>query len=437
MKKLLIIAFVLALFVPLAATAQQIPLNFLWYQDATAATYSTDVAFWAKFKADNPDIALNQEILFSNAYHDKLTAYIAAGTLPDVFFLWPSQKDSSALIHQQKLAKDLSKLLPADLLKAYNPAALDPNQQASKMLAELPQAFTYTSTMFTNVKMLKDLGLTVPTTYAQLKALVVKLKVKNIQTVLLPDGDGWPGESCLFSTIVDRLLGSDYQNQVLAGKAKFTDAGFINALKFWQTMYTDGVISWTGIQTPYGDGPGQFASGKGAFFVDGDWRLGAFLTDPSTKVALIPPAKQATDFGLYEFPAIPGEKFAHFNPGIAGTGLAISVQVPAGSDREKAAVRLLSYWYSKDVQTINYEVGNYIPSRMDVTSDKVEPMIGIMKDWKASLTKIGYVFDGVFPPAVVNVLNPGLQAIGLGAQTPAQVAADMQKAMDSYLATKK
>ena len=93
MRGFLIFALALALFVPLAVTAQQTTLNFLWYQDATSAGYSTDVAIWQKFcKADNPDINVNQEILFSNAYHDKLTAYIAAGQMPDVFYLWPSMK---------------------------------------------------------------------------------------------------------------------------------------------------------------------------------------------------------------------------------------------------------------------------------------------------------------------------------------------------------
>jgi raffinose/stachyose/melibiose transport system substrate-binding protein len=432
MKKYLLFAIVLLAFTAIGAGAQT-TLNFLWYQDATSAGYSTDVAIWQKFKTDNPDINVNQEILFSNAYHDKLTAYIAAGQMPDVFYLWPSLKDSSALVQGKKLAKDLKVLLGADFLKDFAATALDPNQQSSKMLLELPQSFTFTSVLYTNKKLLSDLGIPLPKTYADLKAMVVKLKVKNIQTVLLPDGDGWPGESCLFSTIVDRLLGDAFQDQLMTGKAKFTDPAFVNALKFWQTMFTDGVISWTNIQQPYGDGPGLFAGGKAAFFVDGDWRTGAFLTDKGTGVALIPPANQTSDFGFMAFPQIPGEKFAQTVPGIAGTGLAIASSVQSGSDVEKAAVRLLKYYYGPDVQLLNYETGAYIPARKGITSDKVEPFVGMMAAFKNNVVKSSYVFDGVFAPEVVNVLNPGLQAIGLGAQTPAQVAAAMQKAQDALL----
>ena len=436
MKKLLFIVLALVL-VAASLSAQKIPLRFLWYQDATSAGYSTDVAIWQKFMDDNPDIDLQQEILFSNAYHDKLTAYTAAGQMPDVFYLWPSMKDSSAIVQQKKLAKDLKVLLGADFISNFNATAIDPNQQSSKMLLELPQAFTFTSVMYTNKKLLSDLKIPLPKTYADLKAMVVKLKVKNIQTVLPPNGDGWPGESCLFSTIVDRLLGTAFQDQLMTGKAKFTDPAFVAALKFWQTMYIDGVMSWTNIQQPYGDGPGLFAGGKAAFFVDGDWRQGAFLTDKSTGKALIDPAKQSTDFAFMAFPAIPGEKFPGAVPGIAGTGLAIASSVASGSDVEKAAVRLLKYYYSAEVQLQNLESGAYIPSRKGITSEKIEPFTNMMSKFYATIAKSSYVFDGVFAPEVVNVLNPGLQAIGLGAQTPAQVAAEMQKAQDALLAAKK
>jgi len=436
MRKYLLLAIVVLAFTAVSAGAQT-TLNFLWYQDATSAGYSTDVAIWQKFKDTNKDINLNQEILFSQAYHQKLSAYIAAGQMPDVFYLWPSRRDSSALVQDQKLAKDLKALLGADFLKDFVAPALDVNQQSSKMLLELPQSFTYTSVMYTNKKLLQDLEIPLPKTYADLKAMVIKLKVKNIQTVLLPDGDQWPAQSCLFSLISGRLLGDSWIDQVNAGKVKFTDVGFVNALKFWQTMFTDGVISWTNIQQPYGDGPGLFAAGRAAFFVDGDWRQGAFQTDKATGKALIGKLEQATDFAFLSFPAIPGEK----NPGvvsaIAGTGLAIAKSVPAGSDREKAAVRLLKYYYGPEVQLLNWESGAYIPSRTGLTSDKLEPFTQMMPKFYSTIKKTSYVIDGVLEPEVFNTLNAGLQSIGLGAKTPAAVAAEMQQAQDTVLAKKK
>jgi raffinose/stachyose/melibiose transport system substrate-binding protein len=418
-----------ALIVAGASAADKTTLKVLYYADASQAGYAEDVGAFDKFKAANPDIDLQMEVLFSQAYHQKLSAYIAAGQMPDVVYLWPGARDSSATVHQQKLVKDLKTVLPADFLKSFNAPALDPKQQLSGMLAELPQSFTYTTTVYANVGLLKSLGLKVPTTYAELKALVPKLRVKNIQTVLLPDGDKWPAQSCLFSTISGRLLGDEFIDAVKAGKAKFTDKGFVDALKFYEQMYKDGVINVSNIQMGYGDGPAMFAAGKAAFIIDGDWRVGAYLTDKSTGKALIDPAKQASDFELLNFPAIPGEKNKLTVSAIAGVGLGINKDLTGA--KLDAAKKLLMYYYGQENQLVKLETGAYIPTRTDVSSTKLEPLSQKLPVFYKGIPKTTYVIDGVLDPSVFNLLNDGLQGIPLGAQTAEEVAAAMQKAQDA------
>jgi len=437
MKRYLLLVLALLTLVTFGGVAQT-TLNVLYYGDATQAGYQEDIDMFNQFQADNPDITLAMEVLFSQQYHQKLSAEIAAGQLPDVVYLWPSARDSSLLIHQQKLAMDLKVLLGADFLKDFAPSALDVNQQASKMLAELPQSFTYTTSVYTNKKLLADAGLKVPTTYAEMKAMVNKLRAKNVQTLLLPDGDQWPAQSCLFSTITGRLLGDkwtanfniDANGAVPKTTAKFTDANFVAALQFYADMYKDGVINWQNVQMGYGDGPGLFAAGRAAMFVDGDWRGGAYMTDSTTGKALIEPAKQASDFTFINFPKIPGEKFPGTASGIAGTGLAITTAVKRDADVQAAAVKLLKFYYGEDWQRLKLETGAYIPTRKGVTSDKLEPFVTMMADYKNSIPTSTYVLDGVWDPSVFNTLNAGLQALGLGAKTAKQVAAEMQAAQD-------
>jgi raffinose/stachyose/melibiose transport system substrate-binding protein len=437
MKRFLIVALGLLMLVAMSAGAQKTTLNFLYYIDATQAGYAEDMEYWEQFKADNPDIDLQMEMLFSQAYHQKLAAYIAAGQLPDVMYMWPTSRDSSLLLHDKKLVKDLRTVLDKEFLANFVAPALDVKQQSSNMLAELPQSFTYTTVMYTNKKLLADNKIALPTTYAQMKAMVGKLRIKGVQTLLLPDGDQWPAQSCLFSTISGRMLGDAWTDKVKKGEVKFTDAAYVNALTFYRNMYTDGVINWQNVQMGYGDGPGLFAGGKAAFFVDGDWRQGAYLTDKSTGTALIDPAKQATDFAFMNFPAIPGEK----NPGvvsaIAGVGLGISSALPTGSDKEEAAVKLLKWYYGPEFQQMKLETGAFIPTRKGVTSEKLEPFTTMMPKYYSTIAKTCYVLDGVLDPSVFNVLNAGLQALGLGAKTPAQVAAEMQKPMAAWIAAQK
>ena len=412
--------------------AEPTVLTVLYYIDATQAGYAEDQAIWAKFSAENPDIKIQKEELFDEAFHQKVAAYIAAGTLPDVMFMWPSGR--STALHEKKLVKDLTPLLGKEFLSNFVPAAIDPNAQNSKFLAELPQSVTYTTVMYTNTKLLKDTGLAEPKAYADLKAMVPKLRAKGAQTVLMANKDTWVMQSCLFSTVTGRLLGDAWIDSVKAGKVNFSDKAFVDALGFIDTMYKDGVISRDTIQLAYGEAPALFAENKAAFQVDGDWRQGYFLTDKASGIALIDPQRQKNDFALLNFPAIPGEK----NPGvvsaIVGVGFGISSSVPAGSAKEEAAVRWMKYYYSPEVQKIKLETGAYIPSRKGITSDKIEPFTQKMPLYYASINKTCYVLDGVLDVDVYTPLNNGLQEMGLGSKNPAQVAADVQKAIEAWRA---
>ncbi len=333
MKKLFLLAITLLALAGMSLGAQQTELRFMYYIDAAQAGYLEDQAVWETFRQENPDIDLVMEILFLEPFHEKLGAYIAAGKIPDVIYMWPSMRSSSAILHGMKLMKDLTPLLGKEYLSNFVAPALVPKAQASNQLSELPQSITYTTVMYANKKLLADNGLALPTTYAQLKAMVPKLKAKGIQVVTLPDADGWQMQSCLFSTVVGRMLGDAWVDQAIAGKVKFTDPGFVAALTFIQTLFKDGVITKENILLGYGDGPALFASGKAAFIVDGDWRQGFYITDRVTGEALIPPEQQANDYAFLNFPAIPGEK----NPGvvsaIVGVGLGISNSIPKGSEQ--------------------------------------------------------------------------------------------------------
>jgi raffinose/stachyose/melibiose transport system substrate-binding protein len=430
MKKfLLVLLLVAAVFSALAE--EKVTLKFLWYLDATSPGFAEDQAVWDKFKADNPDIDLEMETLFNEPFHQKVSAYIASNQLPDVMFMWPSGRSTE--LHSQKLLKDLKPLLGDAFLNKFIPAVINPKNQSSGYLAELPQAVTYTTAMFANKALIEKLGMKLPKTYAELKAMVPKLKAKGIAAVMMANKDTWVMQSCLFSTISGRLAGDDFIDKVKAGKAKFTDKAFVSALNFVAALYKDSVLSNETLQIGYGEVPGLFADGKAAFMIDGDWRVGDFLTDKATGKALIPPARQKSDYVIMNFPAIPGEISANTCSAIVGTGLGISAAIPKGSAKEKAAVRLLQYYYSDAVLKTRLETGAFIPSKKGITSDKIEPLTAKISAYYATIDKTTYVLDGVLDESVYTPLNNGLQEIGLGTKTPAQVAEEVQAAMDTWI----
>jgi len=318
-----------------------------------------------------------------------------------------------------------------EFLKPFNAAALDVKQQASRQLSELPQSFTYTTVVYVNKKLLADNGIALPKTYDDLKKMVLKLRAKNVQTVIMPDGDQWPAQSCLFSTMVGRYLGDAWVDQVVAGKAKFTDKAFIAVLDQYKKLYDDGIINISNIQMGYGEGPALFAAGKAAMIIDGDWRVGAYVTDKSTGKALIDPKAQASDFELIALPALPKEKFPGVVSAVAGVGLGINKNLTGA--KLDAAVKLVKWYYGKEFQTMKWETGAFVPTRGDLKTDKLEPLGVKLPQYYAANSKTCYVIDGVLDPSVFNILNAGLQSIPLGGETSAQVAAKMQAAQDKLL----
>lgn len=411
------------------AADKPVVLRVLNYLDATSpSAYREITEVWEAFEKANPNIKIEREDLFGEPFHQKTEAYAAAGQLPDVIYMWPGGRSST--LHTKRLVKDLTPFL-GEMRKEFSEAALVP--QAGGYLGELPIGVTSTHVLYVNKKMLDDMGLAIPKTYQDLKAMVPKLKAAGKDVILMGAQDDWVMQSCLFSMIVGRICGDKYVDDLIAGKAKFTEGPFVKALKFYQSLYADGVLSKKALQTPYNEVNGLFASGKAPFMVDGDWKVGNFLTDPTTKQALIPPAEQK-NFVMTVFPAIPGEINADTTSTVPGVGFGMNANIPAGSEKEKAAWKLIMWLNSPEVQKIRLETGSAFPSRKGVTSDKLEPLAQERARFYGRF-KGTYVLDNVFHAKVYGPLNVGLQEIGLEISTPEQVAAKVQKAYDNWKAT--
>jgi len=414
-------------------------LTVLNYTDWTEAGAAAGQAFvWNTFKADNPDVNLEKEDLFNEPFHEKSAAYAASGKIPDVLFVWPAGR--STPLHEKKLLKDLKPLLDKDgLTSKYLPQVLDPNNQASKYVAMIPQAMTASHAMYVNTAVLKDAGLQPAKTYAELKAQVPVLKAKGYETMIMPCKDTWVMQSCMFSMVAGRFGGVGWDQKILAGQAKFTDPEFVAALDFIRQLYADGVLSQSCLGIDYGEGPGLFATNKCAYYVDGDWRAGAFITDPDTKQALISPAAQR-DILVTVLPDIAGAKVNKSNSTVLGTGWAMSAAIKSGSPQEDAAWRLIKWLCGVAVETRMLNDGGIsTPSRTDIDYSKVnlEPISQAVGNLGKEYSTATCVIDDVFHADVYEPINDGLVEIGLGTKTPAQVAADVQKAFEAWRAANK
>jgi len=421
------------------ALGDKVTLRVLFYLEATAPNAISDADLWfSTFENNNPGVEIERENLFSDPYHDKLRTYAAAGNLPDVMYVWPTTRMD--YLYNQKLLKDLKPFINKDNIKGdYLPMTMDPSQQSAGYMAMIPQSITATHAFYINMEVLNDCGLQPAKTYAELKAQVPVLRAKGYETILMAAKDDWVMQSCLFSMVAGRFGGEGWENKILNGQAKFTDPDFVNALIFIKTLYDDGVIQRSAVGIEYGEGPGLFANKKSAYYIDGDWRAGSFITDTSTGQALISPSRQEY-IRIGVFPDIEGAKINSSNSVILGVGYGMSASIPSGSIKEAAAWELVKWMTGAEVSTIRTEHGGTpIPSRndLDFNAMKLEPIqkaIGnIGKEFKTATV----VIDGVFASEVYNPINTGLVEIAMGRRTPQQVAVDVQRAYDTWKANEK
>jgi len=411
----------------------RVVIKVLYYLEASAPNAVADANLWfSTFEKNNPGVKIDRENLFDDAYHDKMRTYAAANDMPDVMYVWPSGR--SDYLHDQKLLKDLTPFINRDGIKnLYISLTMDPSQQQAGYMAMIPQGITTTHAFFTNLEVLNAVGLQPAKNYAELVAQVPVLKAAGYQTILIPAQSTWVMQSCLFSMVAGRFCGPDWHERVNAKRAKFTDPDFVAALDFIRQLYADGVIDRSQVGVDYGEGPGMFASNMGAYYIDGDWRVGAFITDSDTGQALISPAKQ-NNIKIGVFPDIPGTKINSSSSVILGVGYAMAASIPSGSDKEKYAWELVKWLTGKEVSELRTERGGTpTPSRTDLNfgAMNLEPMQKAIGNLGGEFQTATAVIDGVFPSSVYEVINDGLISLALAQKTAAAVATEVQRAFDN------
>jgi raffinose/stachyose/melibiose transport system substrate-binding protein len=416
----------------------KITLRVLSYFDITSTNSADEIAqIWDAFAQANPDIIIVREDLFNEPFHNRVEAYAAAGQLPDVVYAWPSGR--STTLHSQRFLKDLGPLIARDgLASLYTPAALDPAAQGAGYLAILPQAITSSHVFYINNEVLRDAGLSPAKTYAELKEQVPVLRAKGYDTIVMCNQESWVMQSCLFSLIAGRFCGEGWEQRILSGQAKFTDRDFVAALNFVKALYDDGVLTKATLTTDYDSVLDQFAANKAAYLIDGDWRVGAFITDQSTGQAVISPARQQ-NIQITVFPDIAGAQLNRSTSVTLGTGWGINANIPAGSPREEAAWRLVKWLSGREIQTWRLEAGGIAtPTRTDIDVNRLslEPMQKAIGNIREEYDVGTAVIDNAFHSDVYTPINDGLREIGLGTQTPEQVARGVQRAFNAWKAAR-
>ncbi|HCJ94234.1 MAG TPA: sugar ABC transporter substrate-binding protein, partial [Sphaerochaeta sp.] len=220
------------------------------------------------FEKANPDIDIDYEMLYDEAYHQKVVARLAAGDIPDLAYMgadarWgaPWKEAGQQFDHRDVIDWN------------YYDASLVPPMGPNGEVFEIPLGTSnITTVLFMNEKLMQSLGLSAPKTYADLVAMVPVARKAGIEVVGIDGADGWAWGSCLMSTIIARISGDpQWVSKAVAGQYKFTDKAFVDSLAFLEKMVKDGVISSKSVLIDYGANVSNYSNGKALFMVQGQW----------------------------------------------------------------------------------------------------------------------------------------------------------------------
>jgi raffinose/stachyose/melibiose transport system substrate-binding protein len=366
----------------------------------------------AAFEKANPNIDIQDELLFDEAYHQKVTARLAAGDIPDLAFMGADARWGKPWA-EAKQQFDMRPVIDPKIYDLSLIPAMGPNGE----IYEVPYGTSNVCTvMFMNEKLVKSLGFSAPKTYEDLVKMVPAAKAKGIEVLGTHGADGWVWGSCVMSTIIARTSGkANWPELAKAGKVKFTDPEYVSALTVLQTMVKDGVLSSKSVLIDSGTSLSNYNNGKVLFMISGQW------DGQGVNPELI------NDTKLLPYIVLPGEK------GQAGS-VAAAIQTGYGITKSGA----------KDPKVLAAAVKfiNFFNAEAEVTQRLRDGLISapILKDYKVpadmpalikekvklSKAPTTQVIDAFIDGDMNEVLKAGCQKVVTGTSTPAQAAAETE-----------
>lgn len=396
--------------------AEKVVVKAMAYGDNSNSEGVNWVRIVKEFEKANPDIDIDYELLYDEAYHQKVQARLASGDVPHFAYMgadarWgaPWKEASQQVDHRPWIdtAKYDMKLIPS----------MGPNGE----IYEIPLGTSnITTVMFMNKKLVEEMGFSAPKTYEDLVAMVPAAQERGIDVISFDGADGWAWGSCYMSAIIARLSGdANWVSKAVAGKNKFTDDVFVQSLSIIKRMLDDGLFNKNVVMVDDGASKSNFTNEKAMFMIQGQWAAGGIEQPTQDNTVLL------------AFPKLPGEK-----ANMAGS-VAAAIQVgygltKAGAADEKvrtAALKFIDYFYSTPETTQRLLDGAIVAPILKGYQIPAElPAVNVSKVQLAqrSTTQTD-VIDAFLGGAANDALNAGMQKIAAGQATPEEVAAEVER----------
>lgn len=248
----------------------------------------------------NPDSPIVTESFANDAYKTKVRTAIGAGQGPTFIYGWGGGVLRDYV--EAGSVADLTDYLAEnpEVADRYLPSVLQTGQVDGKTYA-LPNNANTPVVLFFNKTVFEEAGVTPPTTWDELLALVPVFTDKGIAPFSLGGQSKWPNLMWL-QYLTDRIGGPEVFQAIVEGKdGAWSDPAIVKALTMIQQLVDAGgfATGFSSIAADNGADRALLHSGKAAMLLQGAWVYPSFKTDAPDFVS-------EGDLGYVPFPAVEG-----------------------------------------------------------------------------------------------------------------------------------
>jgi len=301
---------------------------------------------------------------------------------------------------------------------------LDPYTIGGKVWA-MPWDVASTSAVFYNVDMFKELGLSEPSTFAELVDISNKIKEEKGIIPWIHQGKApWMWPMWFFETFAQTSGNKSLEltGDFLAGNRKFTSPEEVAAFEAIAQFYQDGILTQESLDTDTEGMRAAFAQQKAAMFYGGTWEM------PNVRDAV-------TDFevGVFEFPLVVDTAGVVPQHGGGPDGC---LAIPGFAPKENIDLQAQFLEFVSRKEFANKILQPALPllpvlTNVPPVDDPLAPELN-----SEFIPHTIRFLDWIWPVEVNDAVMQGVPAVIVGEMTPEEAAASVQKAFDTLVVEK-
>lgn len=404
----------------LMAEGEKVELTFGHFRVTQDGIDRLFIDFLEKFRAEHSDITIKEEAVAHDPYREKMTTLGASGQLPDIFMANGSMiidLASKGYVAEwdDQIANDTS------WSGAFVKGAFDDFKVNGKTYG-VPVKMAAVHTVYYNKEIFKEVGITeFPQTWDSFKDAITKLNDAGYTPIGMGNRSNVPVGSTLFSTLADRVTGTDWFNGLATGESKFTDPEFIQALETMKELVDLKAFNPDINSIDEGQGESLFYNRNAAMHISGSWFLPRLVQEA--------PEEIVANTGIAFLPAIAGGK-GEARAAAGGGGWSYAINSNLTGAKKEAAIEVVKALSGIEFAKSQVEL-NELPA-VTVTEYDESKLHPLAIAYNELLNGVTYtpVYDIRMKPALVESVYQGVQELLIGVSTPQQIAERVQSIVE-------